>query len=296
MSNQLLESVRSNLTQKSDADLLTSNELIHILQIEVDAQNRIVSPQTTTKNMSCEQVLNMIDETNDVAEAKLAELSEEDECDDSQEIESDEVKLSPTQQKKIDLSARIVELGGTPPEKGYLSKYEAMVEELESQVETEEDAEEPDSEEETEEKTEEETEEKTEEETGEFGQKEGESKVAAILRRRQEKRDAAKSEEDKKAEKKKKKAEKKAKIVEKEQQSQADATVKADEPEVNDFAGLLLEIQDEFDALEQQGLVSMTDLYEMVQTINKDCQAPDHLSFNELEDLMGLIAEKKIKG
>ena len=133
MSNTLLDTVKTQLTKRAEAGMLSNSELLHIMELE----NRYMQPQrpcaTATETdgpdfASWQESL----EKDDQVKAKVhgSESSDAESSQPQQEEEVEAKPMSPTEIKKQEISEEIISLGGTPPEKGSLKKFQQALEEL----------------------------------------------------------------------------------------------------------------------------------------------------------------------
>ena len=139
MTTTLLESVKSQLIKRTDAGALNTGELIHILEIE--SRNLSLSSDplpileeaktpVVDKEISNHSYTRMGLDTQPEQTATENVVSIETEK--SEEQEAPKKELTPTEKQKLEISEKIVELGGTPPEKGSLAKFKKALTDIES--------------------------------------------------------------------------------------------------------------------------------------------------------------------
>ena len=145
----LLQSVKEQLIKRSEANSLDTHELIEILSIETEAIKITQLPQCTpcdeqepTPEVEFEPEKDCSTPCDEQAPTPEVEFEPEKDCStpcDEQEPtpEVEEKKLTSTEKFKLEISEKIIQLGGTPPEKGSLKKFKDALEALETKEEQE---------------------------------------------------------------------------------------------------------------------------------------------------------------
>ena len=165
MNTTLLESVKSQLIKRTDAGALNTGELIHILEIE----SRYSVPETQCNSVPTQAKTQCVNkEPVPQPEQTATENVVSIETEKSEEQEAPKKELTPTEKQKLEISEKIVELGGTPPEKGSLAKFKQALADIESSTEEDPNDDEVSTDEESEVKEETTTEESEEEDIDQF--------------------------------------------------------------------------------------------------------------------------------
>ncbi len=137
MSNiTLLEAVKQQLILRTSAGALQTSELIQILEIE---SRPVTVTQTTEKTVAAPVVAEPIQPPVPFTPEPQASESPSEEP----HVE-DEPEMTPVQKEKKEISQKIADLGGTPPEKGSLQKFKDALKALETKLaESQEEEDEP---------------------------------------------------------------------------------------------------------------------------------------------------------
>lgn len=126
--NKLIKSVTEQLTKRCDAGALTNDELIRIMEFNQfqcsTSKNKLVAGGDDS--LSPMQVPSSGVVMEDPVLSKPDEEMTQDSEPDTEIV--DEKPLTPTEKAKKEISDRIIELGGTPPERGSLQKFKNALE------------------------------------------------------------------------------------------------------------------------------------------------------------------------